>query len=113
MQLRVRVWNHSEQPIFRTSLHGTEPEGSIRLSVRPMSYDQPPEDAILPGEYAERHLKNTDNIDAGRLYVTFSDANGREWKHRYTTHKLSKLKYRIIKGLEREETGIVAEPKLD
>jgi hypothetical protein len=34
LQLRVRVWNHSEQPIFRTSLHGTEPEGSIRLSVQ-------------------------------------------------------------------------------
>ena len=68
---------------------------------------------ILPGESAQLKFDHMDDIDVHGHYVTFSDADRTDWKYKLSTRQLSKLKYRIINGREREETGKVMEPKLD
>jgi hypothetical protein len=112
-QIDVHVWNHSDRPIFDAHFHGTYSSGSMLFRVGDRWDEDRPGGTILPGESAKLNFKNTEHIDKSRLYVTFSDANRVEWKYNTMTRKLSKLKYRRIRGRELRETGVVAKAKLD
>ncbi len=59
----------------------------MHLEFTTLRSDQPDE-VLLPSESAKIEFKNMDHIDREQLFVTFSDANGVDWKYKLTSHRL-------------------------
>jgi hypothetical protein len=90
-QVDVRVWNHSDQPIFNTHLHGVLSSGdALSFRSKRALNDKQLLGLILPGDSAKLHLKSMNRISTDQLYVTFSDANRVDWKYQVGSRQLSK-----------------------
>lgn len=112
LQIQVRVWNNSPLSIIDPALYGIQLGDFMHLEFTTLRSDQPDE-VLLPGESAKIEFENMDHIDREQLYVTFSDANGVDWKYKLTSHRLSKLKFKTVRVREGGILGKAPRPVLD
>jgi hypothetical protein len=113
-RLRIRVWNHSDRPIFHTFLYNYNADplaGATLFEVKSRLHNADP--VILPGESAELEVKDVDDVTYAGLYVVFSDASGLEWKYRVGTQRFSKAKRKAVYIGDGALRHKVLLPKLD
>jgi hypothetical protein len=88
----VRMWNHSDQPIFEPRIVGFEDGHSMGLEFADGNRDR----VLLPGESGSYEVSDESLNHLHLLAVAFRDSRNIEWKYSPKTGRVSKLNWEYV-----------------